>query len=151
MVREGFSAAQVCALVGVSYRQIDYWDRTNLLRPTLQPARGSGSRRRYSYGDVMQLKVIRRLLDAGVSLPLIRHAVEFLRGELGDDLASATLVLNGSRSVLVRREGELLDVVRQGQGVLSIVSLGPLSTELDAAIATIESPTAGGASETSAA
>ncbi len=140
MAAEGFSARQVCALVGVSYRQIDYWDRTNLLCPSLESARGSGSRRRYSYHDVVQLKMIRRFLDAGVSLPLIRQAVDFLRTELDEDLASATLILNGHRSVLVRREGELLDAVRQGQGVLNIVSLGTLTAEVDAAIATLASP-----------
>jgi len=134
---EGFSTPQVCALAGVSYRQVDYWARTGLLVPSLQVAQGSGRHRRYSYRDVLALKVIRRLLDADVSLRRIRAAVEFLRRELDEDLVSATLVLNGSRSVLVHREGELLDIVPQGQGVLSIVGLAPLRAEVDAAIATL--------------
>ena len=100
-------------------------------------AHGSGSRRRYSYRDVLQLKVIRRLLDGDLSLRLIRRAVVFLRTELDKDLVSATLVLNGSRSLLVRTEGDLLDIVRQGQAMLSIVSLQPLTEELDAAIASL--------------
>lgn len=145
MVAEGFSAPQVCVLAGVSYRQVDYWARSGLLEPSLQVAHGSGSRRRYSYRDVLQLKVIRRLLDGDVSLRLIRRAVVFLRNELDEDLVSATLVLNGSRSLLLRTEGDLLDVVRQGQAMLSIVSLQPLSEELDAAIASLS---AGGGAAT---
>ena len=137
MEGEGFSAPQVCALAGVSYRHVDYWARSGLLEPSLQVAHGSGSRRRYSYRDVLQLKVIRRLLDGDVSLRLIRRAVVFLRTELNEDLVSATLVLNGSRSLLVRTEGDLLDIVRQGQAMLSIVSLQPLTEELDAAIASL--------------
>ena len=151
MVAEGFSAPQVCVLAGVSYRQVDYWARSGLLEPSLQVARGSGSRRRYSYRDVLQLKVIRRLLDGDVSLRLIRRAVVFLRTELDEDLVSATLVLNGSRSLLVRSEGDLLDILREGQAMLSIVSLQPLSDELDAAIASLDSPTAPAVATTAAA
>ena len=124
-------------MTGITYRQLDYWARSGLLEPSLQVAHGSGSRRRYSYRDVLQLKVIRRLLDGDVSLRLIRRAVVFLRTELDEDLVSATLVLNGSRSLLVRTEGDLLDIVRQGQAMLSIVSLQPLTEELDAAIASL--------------
>ena len=114
-------------------------------------AHGSGSRRRYSYRDVLQLKVIRRLLDGDVSLRLIRRAVVFLRAELDEDLVSATLVLNGSRSLLVRTEGDLLDVVRQGQAMLGIVSLQPLTEELDAAIASLGPPAATAVATTAAA
>lgn len=117
--------------------RLDYRARTGLLVPLLQVAQGSGRHRRYSYRDVLALKVSRRLLDADVSLRRIRAAVEFLRRELDEDLVSATLVLNGSRSVLVHREGDLLDIVRHGQGVLSIVGLAPLRAEVDAAIATL--------------
>ena len=90
---DGFRGTQVCAIVGITYRQLDYWARTNLLRPTLVDATGSGSQRRYSYGDVLELKVIKRLLDAGLKLQQARQAVECLRGDLGVDLASAQLVL----------------------------------------------------------
>ena len=107
----GYSGPQVCGLVGITYRQLDYWARTGLLQPSLATAKGSGSRRVYSYPDVLELKVIKQLLDAGVSLQSARRAVECLREELGTDLASANLVLTGTSSVLARSNGEVVDLL----------------------------------------
>ena len=76
---EGFRGPQVCKVVGITYRQLDYWARTDLLRPSISEARGSGTQRRYSYRDLVELKVIKRLLDAGVSLQSARRAIECLR------------------------------------------------------------------------
>ena len=139
---EGFSAPQACRLVGISYRQIDYWARTGLLRPSLAEAQGSGRRRRYSYRDLVQLKVIRRLLDAGIGLVKIRRVLAFLGTHMGEDLASTSLVVNGSESLLVHHEGELVDALRGGQVVFSVVALGALSAELDGAITDLRSPAA---------
>jgi DNA-binding transcriptional MerR regulator len=130
----GYRGPQVCKIVGISYRQLDYWARTDLVRPSLADARGSGTQRRYSYRDLVRLKVIKNLLDAGVKLQAARKAIEYVRGDLGDDWASASLVLNGTNSVLVRTGEDLVDVVRQGQGVLNIVSLGQVVDELQASI-----------------
>lgn len=130
----GYRGPQVCEIVGITYRQLDYWARTNLLRPSIADAKGSGSQRRYSYKDLVELKVIRSLLVAGVSLQSARTAVEYLRGNLGEDIASANLVLCGDAPLLVRSDGEIIDLVRQGQGVLNIVPLNPVVTELNAAI-----------------
>ena len=137
---EGFSTTQACRLVGATYRQLDYWARTDLLRPSVKESEGSGRPRRYSYRDLVKLKVICRLLDAGIGLRQVRHAVQFLETQLGEDLASASLVLSGTQSLLVRREGELIDALRQGQGVLSVVALGGLSEELDGAIRILHAP-----------
>jgi DNA-binding transcriptional MerR regulator len=134
---DGFRGPQVCALVGITYRQLDYWARTGLLRPSLAEARGSGSKRRYSYRDVLELKVIKQLLDAGVSLQSARRAVDCLRQDLGGDLASANLVLTGSGSVLARTEGEVVDLLAGGQGVFNIVPLSGVVGQLDADIADI--------------
>ena len=112
----GFHGPQVCGLVGISYRQLDYWARTGLLQPSVAAAKGSGSRRIYSYSDVLELKVIKQLLDAGVSLQSARRAVECLREDLGSDLASANLVLTGTSSVLARSNGEVVDLLAGGQG-----------------------------------
>jgi len=101
----GFRGPQVCSLVGITYRQLDYWARTGLLRPSIVDATGSGSQRRYSYRDVLELKVIKQLLDAGLKLQQARQAVECLRDEMGGDLASAQLVMAGSRSVLAHSNG----------------------------------------------
>ena len=138
MAEDGFRGPQVCSIVGITYRQLDYWARTHLIRPSITDARGSGSQRRYSYGDLVELKVIKNLLDAGVSLQSARKAVEYLRENLGEDLATANLVLNGSRSVLCRTDGEIVDLVRSGQGVLNIVPLGGVKDEVDSAILVLE-------------
>ena len=133
MADEGFRGPAVCKIVGITYRQLDYWARTDLIRPSVADARGSGTQRRYSYRDLVELKVIKGLLDAGVSLQSARKAVEYLRTNLGEDIATASLVIDGSGSVLVRTDGELVDLVRRGQGVLSIVALGGVKEALDAA------------------
>ena len=130
----GYGGPPVCKIVGISYRQLDYWARTDLLRPSLVDAAGSGTQRRYSYRDLVALKVIKSLLDAGLSLQTARKAIEYLRDHMGEDLASASLVLDGSRSVLVRTGEDIVDVVRQGQGVLNIVPLAGLVEQLDASI-----------------
>jgi DNA-binding transcriptional MerR regulator len=130
----GFHGPQVCTLVGISYRQLDYWARTGLLRPSLAEAKGSGSKRVYSYSDVLELKVIKQLLDSGVSLRSARRAVDCLRQGLGSDLASANLVLNGTQSVLARSNGEVVDLLAGGQGVFNIVPLSGVVGELDADI-----------------
>ncbi|HUY21001.1 MAG TPA: MerR family transcriptional regulator [Acidimicrobiales bacterium] len=140
---DGFRGPQVCALVGISYRQLDYWARTGLLRPSIADARGSGTQRRYAYTDVVELKVIKQLLDAGISLQRARRAVECLRGGLGADLASANLVLVGTDSVLAHSDGEVVDLLKGGQGVLNIVPLSGVLEELDAAILRIDRPDAG--------
>jgi DNA-binding transcriptional MerR regulator len=134
----GFHGPQVCSLVGITYRQLDYWARTGLLQPSVASAKGSGSRRIYSYSDVLELKVIKQLLDAGVSLQSARRAVECLRQDLESDLASANLVLTGSSSVLARSNGEVVDLLAGGQGVFNIVPLAGVVDELEADIVRLD-------------
>jgi DNA-binding transcriptional MerR regulator len=129
----GYRGPQVCSIVGITYRQLDYWARTDLLNPSISEAHGSGSQRRYSYSDLVQLKVIKRLLDSGVSLQAARRAIECLRSS-GDDLASANLVIDDRRSVLARSGEEIIDLLKGGQTVLNIVPLGGVVSELEAAI-----------------
>ncbi len=130
----GYPGRQVCAVVGISYRQLDYWARTDLIRPSVVDARGSGSRRRYSYLDMVELKVIKSLLDSGVSLQSARRAIEYLRANLGEDVGTANLVINGSTSVLAYTGEEIIDLLRHGQGVLNIVPLAGVVDEVDAGI-----------------
>ena len=130
----GYRGPQVCAIVGISYRQLDYWARTDLVRPSIADARGSGTQRAYSYRDLVRLKVVKSLLDAGVKLQTARKAIEYLREDLGDEWATASLVLDGAGSVLVRTDDALIDLVRRGQGVLNIVPLGPVVQELNESI-----------------
>ena len=131
---EGYRGKHVCEIVGITYRQLDYWARQDILSPSVSEAKGSGSQRLYSYRDIVELKVVKQLLDGGVSLQKARKAIEFLRDNLGEDLASADLVLDGPNSLLVRTDDELIDLFRRGQGVLNLVKLTTIPGEVDAAI-----------------
>ena len=137
----GFSGPTVCRLTGVTYRQLDYWARTNLVTPSITPATGSGSKRSYSYGDVLEIKVIKSLLNSGLSLNRTRQAVECLRSALGADLASSSLVMSDSGSVLAKRDGDLVDLLRGGQGVFNIVPLAGVVAELTTMIRQIQNVT----------
>ena len=139
---EGFSGQKAAEIVGITYRQLDYWARTNLVRPSLADAKGSGSRRRYSYRDLLELKAIKRLLDAGIKLEVVRDVFGYLRDNLGADIAQANLVIQGTKSVLIQTDGELIDLVKQGQGVLNILPLGAVKSELDARIHELRPSTA---------
>ncbi len=130
----GFSGRRTAEIVGISYRQLDYWARTDLVRPSLAEARGSGSRRLYSYSDLLELKVIKTLLDAGLKLESVRTVFSYLREQLGEDVSSANLVISGRRSVLVRSGEELVDVLQQGQGVLNVLPLAGVKDEIDTRI-----------------
>jgi len=135
MTQGGYRAPQVCRLVGITYRQLDYWARTNLITPSLKQANGSGTQRLYSFTDVVQLKVIKRLLDAGMSLKRIRSAVEMLRDQLNTDkpLADVTLLSDGKTIYAAKTAEEVVDVFRGGQGVFGI-AVGPVRDDVEGAI-----------------
>lgn len=135
----GFSGTQAAKVVGITYRQLDYWARTDLIRPSMSDASGSGSRRLYSYGDLVELRVIKTLLDAGIKLESVREVFRYLREHLTEDIASAHLVISGTSVVLCRGD-ELIDVVQRGQGVLNVLSLGGLRTDLDAQLLPLVAP-----------
>jgi DNA-binding transcriptional MerR regulator len=132
---QGYRAPQVCKIVGITYRQLDYWARTGLLLPSIQTARGSGSQRLYSFGDIVQLRVVKRLLDAGMSLKKIRQAMEILREQLSSEqpLADVTLLSDGATIYAAHSADEVVDVFRRGQGVFGI-AVGPVQRELEGEI-----------------
>ncbi|CAN5746203.1 hypothetical protein BH23ACT2_BH23ACT2_18240 [soil metagenome] len=130
-----YSGKKTAEIVGITYRQLDYWARTNLVRPSVTDAAGSGSRRKYSYRDLVELKVIKTLLDAGIKLESVRTVFTYLRDQLGEDVASAQLVITNGSAVLIRGDEELVDLVKQGQFVMgSILSLGGVQREVDDAL-----------------
>jgi len=133
-VETGFSGPRTAEVVGVTYRQLDYWARTDLVRPSMSDAKGSGTRRLYSYRDLVQLKLIKRLLDAGIKLESVRAVFEELRAHVGEEISSANLVIDGSTAMLALDDGQLIDLVHRGQGVLNVVSLGAVQKEVDASI-----------------
>jgi DNA-binding transcriptional MerR regulator len=127
----GFSGQHAAKVVGISYRQLDYWARTDLIRPSLSDAAGSGSRRRYSYQDLLELRVIKTLLDAGIRLESVREVFAYLREHVSTDIAAAHLVISG-QSVVLAQGDELVDVLRRGQGVLNVLSLAGVKSDVDA-------------------
>ena len=133
MAEQGFSGTRAAQIVGITYRRLDYWARTDLVRPSLADAKGSGSRRLYSYRDLLELKVIKNLLDAGIRLESVRDVFEYLRTHVTEDIVSAHIVIDGSQVVLCDGD-QLIDVVRRGQGVLNVLPLASVKSDIDATL-----------------
>src|ERR1044071_4976313 len=131
---EGFRGPIVCRTVGITYRQLDYWARTGLVEPSIKPAEGSGSQRLYSFADVVHLKIIKKLLDAGVSLQQVRNAIDCLRHALKQPLGDVTLVSDGVKIYACRSRDEVIDLLGGGQGVFGI-AVGKVFEELQGSIA----------------
>jgi len=131
---EGFSGKRTAEIVGITYRQLDYWARTDLVRPSLVDAKGSGTRRRYSYRDLLELKIIKKLLDAGLRLETVRDVFAYLRENLGEDVVSANLIISDGQVVLATSDQEMIDLIRKGQGVLNLLPLDSVKAEIDAVV-----------------
>lgn len=130
---QGYRGPAVCSAVGITYRQLDYWDRTGLVGPTVRIARGSGTQRLYSFRDILVLKVVKRLLDTGVSLQQIRAAVARLEDYGVDDLAQITLMSDGASVYLCTSNDEVIDLINGGQGVFGI-ALGKVWREVEGSL-----------------
>ncbi|MCO6003725.1 MerR family transcriptional regulator [Actinoallomurus purpureus] len=130
----GFRGPTACAAAGISYRQLDYWARTELVVPSVRSAQGSGSQRLYSFRDILVLKVVKRLLDTGVSLQQIRIAVEHLRDRGVHDLARITLMSDGVSVYECTSPDEVVDLLQGGQGVFGI-ALGRVWQEVEGSLA----------------
>lgn len=124
----GYRGPTVCKIVGVTYRQLDYWTRTELVTPSVRSAEGSGTQRLYSFDDIVAIRVVKRLLDTGVSLQKVRQAIETLRAQ-GKGLSDTTLVSDGDRVFEVDGDDAIIDLLKKGQGVFAI-AVGPVVTEL---------------------
>jgi len=134
----GYRGPTACAAAGITYRQLDYWARTELVVPSVRSAAGSGSQRLYSFKDILVLKVVKRLLDTGVSLQNIRLAVDALRQRGVDDLARITLLSDGTTVYECTSSEEVVDLLQGGQGVFGIAVSGALR-ELTGSLATLPS------------
>ena len=133
-LEEGYSAKRAAEIAGIAYRQLDYWTRTDLVKPALGAATGSGSRRRYDYRNLLELRAVKTLLDAGIRLELVREVFSYLSEHLDEDVTQVNLVISGTRSVAVRSGDEIIDLLRQGQGVLNILPLAGVKDDLDSKI-----------------
>lgn len=130
----GYRGQVACNAAAISYRQLDYWARTGLVVPTIRPASGSGSQRLYSFRDIIVLKVVKRLLDTGVSLHNIRIAINHLRERGDSDLARITLLSDGASVYECTSDDEVIDLVRNGQGVFGI-AVGKVWQEIESTLA----------------
>jgi DNA-binding transcriptional MerR regulator len=122
----GYRGPAACQIAGITYRQLDYWARTGLVGPSIRSASGSGSQRLYSFKDILVLKVVKRLLDTGVSLHNIRVAVEHLRRRGVRDLARITLFSDGTTVYECTSPEEVVDLLQGGQGVFGIAVSGAM-------------------------
>lgn len=138
----GYRGAAACHAVGISYRQLDYWARTGLVVPSIRDATGSGSQRLYSFRDLVVLKVVKRLLDAGVSLQNIRKAIETLRAYGVADLAGLTLISDGTTVYECRSAEEVVDLLQGGQGVFGI-AIGGAFKEIQGSLSELPAERAG--------
>lgn len=136
----GYRVPIACQVAGITYRQLDYWARTNLVKPSIRNASGSGSQRLYSFRDILVLKIVKGLLDTGISLQNIRKAVEKLENFGVDDLAGLTLVSDGATVYECRSPEEVIDLLNGGQGVFGIAVPG-LMKELSGDIMSFPSET----------
>ena len=126
----GYRGPTACNAAGITYRQLDYWARTGLVEPTVRGATGSGTQRLYSFRDILMLKVIKRLLDAGISLQQIRTAVQHLRERGTDDLTRVTLMSDGASVYECTSNDEVIDLLQGGQGVFGI-AIGGVWREIE--------------------
>jgi DNA-binding transcriptional MerR regulator len=142
----GYRGPTACSAAGITYRQLDYWARTALVEPSVRPAQGSGSQRLYSFTDILVLKVVKRLLDTGVSLQQIRTAVSHLRDRGVHDLAQITLMSDGVSVYECKSPDEVVDLVQGGQGVFGI-ALGRVWQEVEGTLAELPAERAATAGE----
>jgi DNA-binding transcriptional MerR regulator len=142
----GYRGPTACRAAGITYRQLDYWARTGLVEPGVRPATGSGTQRLYSFRDILVLKVVKRLLDTGVSLQQIRTAVGHLRERGVEDLAQITLMSDGASVYECTSADEVIDLVQGGQGVFGI-AVGRVWREVEGTLAELPSERAADAGE----
>jgi DNA-binding transcriptional MerR regulator len=139
---QGYRGNIAANAAGITYRQLDYWARTGLVEPTVQSAQGSGSQRLYGFRDILVLKLVKRLLDTGISLQQIRVAVDQLRASGISDLAETTLMSDGASVYLCTSNDEVIDLVSRGQGVFGI-AVGKVLREVESSLVSVEATNAG--------
>jgi DNA-binding transcriptional MerR regulator len=143
----GFRGPTACKAAGITYRQLDYWARTGLVEPSVRPATGSGTQRLYSFRDILVLKIVKRLLDTGVSLQQIRAAVTHLRAQGVEELAQLTLMSDGASVYECTSPDEVFDLVQGGQGVFGI-AVGRVWREVEGSLAELPSERADAVDDT---
>ena len=138
MDNAGYRGAIACSAAGISYRQLDYWARTELVEPSIRTASGSGTSRLYSFRDILVLKIVKKLLDTGISLQNVRRAVEHLHERGTEDLATLTLMSDGASIYECASADDVIDLLAGGQGVFGI-AIGTVWREVEGTLAQLPS------------
>ena len=133
----GYRGATACSAAGITYRQLDYWARTGLVEPSIRTASGSGTQRLYGFRDILVLKIVKRLLDAGVSLQNIRTAVDHLRSRGVTELERITLMSDGASIYECASPDEIIDLLQGGQGVFGI-AVGKVWHEVEGSLSVLQ-------------
>lgn len=135
VIKKIYSSKEVCNIIGVTYKQLDYYDRTNFIKPSINGAGGYGSRRMYSFNDLMKLKIIKKLMEAGISLQKLRKTKKYLDVYNNDDrrndsFLKLTLISDGNTVYACNSDSEIIDTLKSGQGVFGI-ALGKVYSDLN--------------------
>jgi DNA-binding transcriptional MerR regulator len=131
-IRKTYSSVEVCKIIGITYKQLDYYDRTDFIKPSVNGAEGYGTRRAYGFNDLMKLKVIKKLLEAGISLQKLRRTKRYLENYSEDDdsLLRVTLISDGNTIYACDSDKAIIDTLKSGQGVFGI-ALGKVYVDLN--------------------
>ena len=135
IIKKFYSSSEVCKIVGITYKQLDYYDRTNFIKPSVNGAGGCGSRRMYNFNDLMKLKIIKKLIEAGISLQKLRKTKKYLddydnQHESNNSLLEQTLISDGNTVYACNSDREIIDTLKSGQGVFGI-ALGRVYSDLN--------------------
>ena len=134
-MQQGYTGPEVCKITGITYRQLDHWTTSSLINASIRNLKGSGFHRIYSFQDIIQIKMVNKLREAGVSLQKIRIALKNIQKVLGDDISiSDVSVFSDGKSIYVISDNDqMIDLLKKGQAVFGI-SLGPVHSEAEAKI-----------------
>ena len=134
-MQQGYTGPEVCKITGISYRQLDHWTSTSLINASIRNIKGSGFHRLYSFNDIVLVKLVNKLRDAGISLQKIRVALENVSKLLGKkkNVTDVSIFSDGSSIYILTENDQMIDLLRKGQAVFGI-SLGPVQTETEAEV-----------------
>ena len=134
-MQQGYTGPEVCKITGISYRQLDHWTTSKLVEASIRNIKGSGFHRIYSFNDIVLVKLVNKLRDAGISLQKIRIALSNVKSIIGQskNISDVTIFSDGSSIYVITENDQMIDLLKKGQAVFGI-SLGPFQNETEAEI-----------------